>query len=44
MGRFFLGRFLESSATMNETRWIRSFRAWVRAEVAPLTPEFDEQQ
>jgi Uma2 family endonuclease len=39
-----LGRFLEASATMNETRWIRSFRAWVRAEVAPLAPEFDEQQ
>ena len=28
-----LGRFLERSETMDETRWIRSFRAWVRAEV-----------
>jgi hypothetical protein len=28
---------------MNEMRLIRSFRAWVRAEVAPLAPEFDEQ-
>jgi hypothetical protein len=34
----------EEFATMNETCWIRSFRAWVRAEVAPLAPEFDEQQ
>ena len=34
---------LEASVTMNETRWIRSFRAWVRADVAPLAPEFDEQ-
>jgi Uma2 family endonuclease len=38
-----LGRFLEASQTMGETRWIRSFRAWVRAEVAPLAPEFDER-
>ena len=27
-----LGRFLGESATMDETRWIRSFCAWVRAE------------
>jgi len=39
-----LGRFLDESATMDETRWIRSFRAWVRAEVAPLAPEFEDRQ
>ncbi len=38
-----LGRFLEASETMDETQWIRSFRAWVRAEVAPHAPEFDER-
>jgi Uma2 family endonuclease len=30
----------ESGGTIGETHWIRSFRAWVRAEVAPLAPEF----
>jgi len=39
-----LGRFLGESATMDETRWIRSFRAWVRAEVAPLAPELEDPQ
>jgi len=38
-----LGRFLGESATMDETRWIRTFRAWVRAEVAPLAPEFEDR-
>jgi Uma2 family endonuclease len=33
----------ESGTTMGETRWIRSFRAWVRAEVAPLAPEFPDE-
>ena len=35
-----LSRFLVASETMDETTWIRSFRAWVRAEVALLAPEF----
>jgi len=39
-----LGRFLGESATMGETRWIRSFRAWVRAEVAPLASEFEDRR
>ena len=34
-----LGRFLEASRTMDETSWIRSFRAWVRAELVPLVAE-----
>jgi hypothetical protein len=39
-----LSRFLRASATMGETDWIRSFRAWVCAEVAPLAPEFEDRQ
>jgi Uma2 family endonuclease len=39
-----LSRFLVASATMGETRWIRSFRAWVRAEIAPLAPEIEDPQ
>ncbi len=39
-----LSRFLEASATMGETQWIRSFRAWVRAELAPLAPKFEDPQ
>jgi hypothetical protein len=39
-----LGRFLEASKTMDETSWIRSFRAWVRAELAPLVSEFGDRQ
>ena len=39
-----LSRFLVASATLGETRrWIRSFRAWVRVEVAPLAPEFEDR-
>jgi Uma2 family endonuclease len=38
-----LSRFLGASLTMGETGWIRSFRAWVRAEVAPLAPEFEDR-
>ncbi len=38
MARF--RQFLAEGGTMGETRWIRSFRAWVRTEVAPLAPEF----
>ncbi len=34
-----LSRFLAGSATMSETAWIRSFREWVRTEVAPLLPD-----
>jgi hypothetical protein len=37
-----LGRSLDASATMDETCWIRSFRAWVRTELAPLAPEHDD--
>jgi Uma2 family endonuclease len=36
-------QFLAESGTMGETRWIRSFRAWVRTEVAPLAPEFPDE-
>jgi Uma2 family endonuclease len=39
-----LGRFLEASRTMDETSWIRSFRAWVRAELAPLIRESGDRQ
>jgi Uma2 family endonuclease len=39
-----LGRFLEASRTMDETSWIRSFRAWVRAELAPLVSEYRNRQ
>jgi Uma2 family endonuclease len=35
-----LGRFLEASKTMDETSWIRSFRAWVRAELAPVVSAY----
>jgi len=35
-------QFLAESSTMRETRWIRSFRAWVLTEVAPLAPEFSD--
>jgi Uma2 family endonuclease len=38
-----LSRFLAASATMGETSWIRAFRAWVRAELAPLVPESDDR-
>jgi hypothetical protein len=31
-------RFLLLGETMDETPWIRSFRDWVRAEVAPRVP------
>jgi Uma2 family endonuclease len=41
MARF--RQFLAESGTMNETRWIRSFRDWVRTEVAPLAPEFPDE-
>ena len=41
MARF--RQFLAESGTMGETRWIRSFRAWVRTEVAPLAPEFVDE-
>jgi Uma2 family endonuclease len=40
MARF--RQFLAEGGTMGETRWIRSFRAWVRTEVAPLAPEFPD--
>lgn len=30
-----LARFLQRAPTMDKTRWARSFRVWVRAEVAP---------
>jgi Uma2 family endonuclease len=33
-------QFLAESGSMGETRWTRSFCAWVRAKVAPLAPEF----
>ncbi len=36
-------QFLAESGTAGETRWIRSFRAWVRDEVAPLAPEFVDE-
>ena len=36
-----LSRFLVASATMGETDWIRSFRAWVRTKLAPLVAERD---
>jgi Uma2 family endonuclease len=39
-----LGRFLKASKTMDETSWIRSFRAWVRAELAPLVSEIGDRQ
>ncbi len=38
-----LSRFLAVDETVSETRWIRSFRAWVRAELAPLARDFDER-
>jgi Uma2 family endonuclease len=37
-----LGRFLKASETMDETSRIRSFRAWVRVELAPLVREFGD--
>jgi Uma2 family endonuclease len=39
-----LNRFLRDSVNMDETTWIRSFRAWVRAELAPLVSEFGDRQ
>jgi Uma2 family endonuclease len=33
-----VARFLSEGATSDETPWIRSFRDWVRAEVAPHAP------
>jgi Uma2 family endonuclease len=39
-----LNRFLRESVNMDETTWIRSFRAWVRAELAPLVSEFGDRQ
>jgi Uma2 family endonuclease len=39
-----LGRFLAASATTGETTWIRSFRSWVRTELAPLAPDFEDRQ
>jgi Uma2 family endonuclease len=34
-----VARFLQQAATMDKTSWARSFRAWVRAEVAPRYQE-----
>jgi Uma2 family endonuclease len=39
-----LSRFLRESAAMGETTWIRAFRAWVRAELAPLVSEHEHRQ
>jgi Uma2 family endonuclease len=39
-----LGRFLRESSTTDETSWIRSFRAWVRAELAPLVADAEDRQ
>ena len=39
-----LSRFLADSTTMGETHWIRTFRVWVRTQLAPLAPEFDDRQ
>jgi hypothetical protein len=37
--------FLNSdSETMGETTWIRGFRAWVSAELAPLVPETEDRR
>ena len=38
------GPIPEASTTMGETPWIRSFRAWVRTELAPLVPEFEDRR
>jgi Uma2 family endonuclease len=38
-----LSRFLAASKTMDEARFIRLFRAWVRKHVAPLAPDFGER-
>ena len=39
-----LSRFLVASATMGETAWIRLFRGWVRAELVPLAPAFEDRE
>ena len=39
-----LGRFLRESHSMDETSWIRSFRAWVRAELVPVVRAFGDAQ
>jgi Uma2 family endonuclease len=39
-----LSRFLRESSTMDETSWIRSFRAWVRTELSPLFTDAEDRQ
>jgi Uma2 family endonuclease len=39
-----LSEWLAKRVAMDETRLIRSFRAWVRAELAPRTPDFRERE
>jgi Uma2 family endonuclease len=39
-----LGEWLSKRMIMDETRLIRSFRAWVRTELAPRVPEMRERE